>query len=76
VRTAWEQIFTGDTKLAFRLEHVVMLETVGLAMQSAIEHVYSGRRHARGAAAPPTSSCARRRDGGWCAITPRRSPRS
>src|SRR5512139_2785516 len=41
MRTGWEQIFAGDTKLSFRLEHIVVLETVGLAMQSAIEHVYS-----------------------------------
>ena len=45
VRTAWEQLFSGDTKLSFRLEHVVVLETVGLAMQSAIEHVVLGGRH-------------------------------
>ena len=42
VRATWEQLFTGDTKLSFRLEHVVMIETVGLAMQSAVEHVSLG----------------------------------
>src|SRR4029078_1403221 len=52
VRTGWEQIFSGATTLAVRLEHVGMLETVGLAMQSAIEHVYSADGTARGAAAP------------------------
>lgn len=51
VRAAWEQLFGSDTKLAFRQEHVVMMETVGLAMQSAIEHVSSADGTARGAAA-------------------------
>lgn len=39
VRTSWEQIFAGDGRLSFRLDQVVALDTVGLAMQSAIEHV-------------------------------------
>jgi ketosteroid isomerase-like protein len=39
VRTGWEQLFAGDARLAFRLEEIVMIETVGLAMQSAIEFV-------------------------------------
>jgi ketosteroid isomerase-like protein len=48
VRTAFEQIFAGDTKLRFRLEAVVMLETVGLALQSAVEQVYTGESTLRG----------------------------
>jgi len=51
VRNAWEQLFAGDAKLVFRLEHIVVMETVGLAMQSAIEHVYAADGTARGAAA-------------------------
>ena len=39
VRQGWEQLFAGDARLAFRLEHTVVIETVGLAMQSAVEHV-------------------------------------
>ncbi len=39
VRQGWEQLFAGNGQLSFRLEQVVMLETVGLAMQSAVEHV-------------------------------------
>ena len=39
VRAGWEQLFAGDVRLAFRLEQAVFVETVGLAMQSAIEHV-------------------------------------
>ncbi|HEY1328484.1 MAG TPA: nuclear transport factor 2 family protein [Casimicrobiaceae bacterium] len=42
VRTAFEQIFAGDAKMRFRLDQVVVLETVGLALQSALEHVYTG----------------------------------
>ena len=42
VRTGWEQLFTADTRLAFRLEQIVVIETVGLAMQSAVEHITLG----------------------------------
>ena len=42
VRIGWEQLFAGETKLSFRLEDIVVIETVGLAMQSAIEHVTVG----------------------------------
>ena len=39
VRSGWEQLFAGDARLTFRLDQVVIIETVGLAMQSAVEHV-------------------------------------
>ena len=42
VRAGWEQLFSGDTRLSFRLDQVVVIETVGLAMQSAVEHVTLG----------------------------------
>jgi len=42
VRSGWEQLFSGDTKLSFKLDEVVALETVGMAIQSAIEHVTVG----------------------------------
>jgi ketosteroid isomerase-like protein len=42
VRIGWEQLFSGDSKLSFRLEEIVVIETVGLALQSAIEHVTIG----------------------------------
>src|SRR5260370_28903175 len=42
VRAGWEQLFAGDTKLSFRLDEIVVLETVGMALQSAIEHVTIG----------------------------------
>ena len=44
VRHSLEQLFAGDTKLTFRLDQVVVLETVGLAMQSAIEHCRRARK--------------------------------
>jgi ketosteroid isomerase-like protein len=39
VRGGWEQLFAAGTRLLFRLEQVVIIETVGLSMQSAVEHV-------------------------------------
>ncbi len=51
VRAGWEQLFAGDTRLKFRLDQIVVIDTVGLAMQSAIEHVSTGGDGApRGAA--------------------------
>lgn len=42
VRASWEQLFAGETRLSFRLEDIVVLETVGMALQSAVEHVTVG----------------------------------
>ncbi|MBK6337502.1 MAG: nuclear transport factor 2 family protein [Betaproteobacteria bacterium] len=42
VRAGWEQLFAGDTPLKFQLDEIVVIETVGLAMQSAVEHVAAG----------------------------------
>src|SRR6266705_4127541 len=42
VRAGWEQLFAGNTKLSFRLDEIVAIETVGLALQSAVEHVTVG----------------------------------
>src|SRR3982074_661670 len=39
VRMGWEQIFAGESTLTFRLDDIVVLETVGMALQSAIEQV-------------------------------------
>ena len=51
VRAGWEQLFSSDTRLAFRLDQIVVIETVGLAMQSALEHITLGSDgSARGAA--------------------------
>jgi ketosteroid isomerase-like protein len=42
VRAAWEQLFATDAKLSFKLDEIVVIDTVGLALQSAIEHVTVG----------------------------------
>ena len=42
VRASWERIFGGDGKMSFRLEQAVMIETVGLAMQSTVEQISAG----------------------------------
>jgi ketosteroid isomerase-like protein len=42
VRIGWEQLFSGDTKLSFQLDEIVVLETVGMALQSAVEQVTVG----------------------------------
>lgn len=39
VRAGWEQIFGGDARLSFRLEEVIIIETVGLALQSGVEQI-------------------------------------
>ena len=51
VRLGWEQVFAGDARLSFRIEDIVVVETVGMALQSALEHVSVGDDpKARGAA--------------------------
>lgn len=51
VRAGWEHLFASDTKLAFQLDDITVVETVGLAMQSAIEQVtVGGDTKPRGAA--------------------------
>ena len=49
VRAGWEQLFASESELRFELDREVLIETVGLAMQSAVEHV-SSERTARGSA--------------------------
>lgn len=39
IRHGWEQLFNSGQRLSFRLDQVVMVETVGLATHSAIEHI-------------------------------------
>ena len=50
VRAAWEQIFANDPRLSFRLEEIVVVETVGLALQSAVEQIHLADGTARGTA--------------------------
>jgi ketosteroid isomerase-like protein len=42
VRSSWEQLFAGDASLSFRLQEIVVVESVGMAMQSAIEQISLG----------------------------------
>ncbi len=72
VRSTWEQLFAGGAKLAFRLENLVTLETVGLAMQSAVEHVYTADGTARGAAA--ATNIFMRTPTGWRIVCHHASP--
>lgn len=50
VRQSFEQLFSGETKLTFRVESPVAIETVGLAMQSVVEHLRAGDDGRRGTA--------------------------
>ncbi|MBA3505417.1 MAG: nuclear transport factor 2 family protein [Betaproteobacteria bacterium] len=72
VRTAWEQLFSGDVKLTFRLDEIVVIETVGLAMQSAIEHVSTSAGTARGTAV--ATNVFMRTPSGWRVVCHHASP--
>ncbi len=73
VRAGWEQIFAGDAKLSFDVGAVVMIETVGLAMQSAVEHVsVEGERTPRGAAF--ATNVFMRTPSGWRLVVHHASP--
>src|SRR5438045_1337153 len=72
VRTAFEQLFAGESRLAFRLDEIVLMETVGLAMQSAIEHVYTSEGSARGAVV--TTNVFMRTPTGWRIVVHHASP--
>jgi ketosteroid isomerase-like protein len=50
VRQSFEQLFASETKLTFRVDSGVSIETVGLAMQSVVEHLRAGDDGRRGAA--------------------------
>ncbi len=50
VRSAWEQIFGNDVRLSFRVDGVLTLETVGLAMQSVHEEIRTRDGTSRGLA--------------------------
>lgn len=72
VRTAWEQLFSGDAKLTFRLDEIVVIETVGLALQSAIEHVSTSAGTARGTAV--ATNVFMRTPSGWRVVCHHASP--
>ncbi|HEX5864805.1 MAG TPA: nuclear transport factor 2 family protein [Casimicrobiaceae bacterium] len=73
VRIGWEQLFAGETKLSFRLDAIVVIETVGLAMQSAVEHVTVGNDpEPRGAAI--ATNVYLRTPSGWRIVVHHASP--
>jgi ketosteroid isomerase-like protein len=73
VRAGWEQLFAGDTRLSFKLDEIVMIETVGLALQSAIEHVTVGNDpKPRGAAI--ATNVMLRTPSGWRVVVHHASP--
>jgi ketosteroid isomerase-like protein len=73
VRAGWEQLFSGDTRLTFRLDQIVVIETVGLALQSAVEHVTVGDdRQPRGAAI--ATNVFLRTPSGWRIVVHHSSP--
>jgi len=73
VRAGWEQLFSGNTRLTFRLDQIVVIETVGLALQSAVEHVTVGDdREPRGAAI--ATNVFLRTPSGWRMVVHHASP--
>ncbi len=72
VRASWEQIFAADTRLSFRLDQIVVIETVGLAMQSAIEHVTAPEGKASGTAI--ATNVFMRTPSGWRMVCHHASP--
>jgi ketosteroid isomerase-like protein len=73
VRAGWEQIFAADESLAFELNEIVLIETVGLAMQSALEHIFSGRdKRSRGTAF--ATNVLMRTPSGWRVVAHHASP--
>jgi ketosteroid isomerase-like protein len=73
VRAGWEQLFASDARLAFRLDQVVVIETVGLALQSAIELVsLASDRSPRGVAI--CSNVLMRTPSGWRMVMHHSSP--
>jgi ketosteroid isomerase-like protein len=72
VRTSFEQLFSGNTKITFRLDAPVLIETVGLAMQSAVEHLRAGDEGAHGAAV--ATNVLMRTPYGWRVVCHHASP--
>jgi ketosteroid isomerase-like protein len=50
VRASWDRIFAGAGRVTFRLEQIVTIETVGLALQSVVEHIHAGEASAQASA--------------------------
>ena len=72
VRGSFEALFAGDGRISFRLDEVVMTETVGLAVQSAIEHVHLADGKPSGAAL--ATNVFMRTPSGWRIVLHHASP--
>ena len=72
VRHSFEQLFSGNGKLSFRLDQIVVMETVGLAMQSTLEHVQAGDESTRGVAV--ATNVMMRTPSGWRVVCHHASP--
>jgi len=73
VRQSFEQLFSsGNAKLSFRLDQGVLLETVGLAMQSTIEYVHVAEETTRGIAV--ATNVMMRTPSGWRVVCHHASP--
>jgi ketosteroid isomerase-like protein len=72
VRSAWEQLFANDTALKFRIDGMLTLETVGLAMQSVIEEIREGDGASRGVAV--ATNVFMRTPSGWRLVCHHASP--
>ena len=73
VRAGWEQLFAGNARLTFKVDQIVVIETVGLALQSAVEHVTVGEeREPRGTAI--ATNVFLRTPSGWRIVVHHASP--
>ena len=72
VRSAWEQLFANDVGLKFRVDGMLALETVGLAMQSVIEEIHQADGTARGIAV--ATNVFMRTPSGWRLVCHHASP--
>jgi ketosteroid isomerase-like protein len=72
VRSAWEQLFSNDTALKFRIDGMLALETVGLAMQSVVEEIHQADGTARGLAV--ATNVFMRTPSGWRLVCHHASP--
>ena len=72
VRMSFEHLFSGNARLAFRLDQPVLIETVGLAMQSAVELLHAGDEGVRGIAI--ATNVLMRTPSGWRVVCHHASP--
>jgi ketosteroid isomerase-like protein len=72
VRASWDRIFAADGRLSFTLDQIVTIETVGLAMQSAVENIHAGEAGAQASAL--ATNVFMRTPSGWRMVCHHASP--